>query len=153
MKKRQHELENYFVINSNTTYKHTNLPALILLIDEFGALRESWEILTKSERDEIDGILSDVAFMVRQLGCILWIATQQINAQTVPTAIREQLVLKIALGESNEQTYRTLFSSGVDVPSIQFSAGKGIYGFPTMAGVDKTQMLVVHFCSFLTKDS
>lgn len=41
MKKRQNELEDYFVSNSNTTYKDAGLPALILLIDEFGALRES----------------------------------------------------------------------------------------------------------------
>ena len=92
MKKRQDELQDYFISNRNKTYKDAGLPALILLIDEFGALRESWKTLAKKERDEVDSILSDVAFMGRQLGCILWVATQQMNAQTMPTAIREQLV-------------------------------------------------------------
>lgn len=107
--------------------------------------------MSKNERDEIDSILSDVAFMGRQLGCILWVATQQMNAQTVPTAIREQLVLKVALGESDEQTYRTLFSSGVNIPPVQFAAGQGVYSFPTMASIDKPRLLTIPFCSFLNK--
>lgn len=150
MKERQDELQDYFISNRNKTYKDAALPALILLIDEFGALRESWKSLAKQERDEVDSILSDVAFMGRQLGCILWVATQQMNAQTMPTAIREQLVLKIALGDSDEQTYRTLFSSGVDIPPVQFTAGQGVYSFPGLASADKPRLLVTPFCSFLS---
>ena len=149
MKERQDELQDYFISNRNKTYKDAGLPALILLIDEFGALRESWKTLAKKERDEVDTILSDVAFMGRQLGCILWVATQQMNAQTMPTAIREQLVLKIALGDSDEQTYRTLFSSGVDIPPVQFTAGQGIYSYPGLASADKPRLLTVPYCSFL----
>ncbi|MFB8590152.1 FtsK/SpoIIIE domain-containing protein [Enterococcus casseliflavus] len=149
MKKRQDELQDYFISNRNKTYKDAGLPALILLIDEFGALRKSWNTLAKKERDEVDSILSDVAFMGRQLGCILWVATQQMNAQTMPTAIREQLVLKIALGDSDEQTYRTLFSSGVNIPPVQFTAGQGIYSYPGLASADKPRLLIVPYCSFL----
>ena len=150
MKDRQDELQDYFKSNRNKTYRDADLPALILLIDEFGALRESWKILPKKERDEVESILSNVAFMGRQLGCILWIATQQMNAQTMPTAIREQLVFKIALGDSDEQTYRTLFSSGVDIPPVQFSAGQGIYSYPGLASADKPRLLTVPYCSFLS---
>ncbi len=149
MEKRQDELQDYFISNRNKTYKDAGLPALILLIDEFGSLRESWKTLAKKERDEVDSILSDVAFMGRQLGCILWVTTQQMNAQTMPTAIREQLVLKIALGDSDEQTYRTLFSSGVDIPPVQFTAGQGIYSYPGLASADKPRLLTVPYCSFL----
>lgn len=153
MKERQDELQDYFISNRNKTYKDAGLPALILLIDEFGALRESWKTLAKQERDEVDSILSDVAFMGRQLGCMLWVATQQMNAQTMPTAIREQLVLKIALGDSDEQTYRTLFSSGVDIPPVQFTAGQGVYSFPGLASPDKPRLLVTPFCSFLSRST
>ncbi|WP_343272557.1 helicase HerA domain-containing protein [Lentibacillus songyuanensis] len=153
MNERQDELQDYFISNRNKTYKDAGLPALILLIDEFGALRESWKTLSKKERDEVDSILSDVAFMGRQLGCILWIATQQMNAQTMPTAIREQLVLKIALGDSDEQTYRTLFSSGVDIPLVQFTAGQGVYSYPGLASADKPRLLMVPYCSFLNESA
>lgn len=153
MKERQDELQEYFRSNRNKTYKDAGFPALILLIDEFGALRESWKTLAKKERDEIDSILSDIAFMGRQLGCILWVATQQMNAQTMPTAIREQLVLKIALGDSDEQTYRTLFSSGVDIPPVEFTAGQGIYSYPGLASADKPRLLTVPYCSFLNENT
>lgn len=113
MLKRQDELQEFFQKNSNKTYQDAHLPALILLIDEFGALRESWKTLPKKERDEVDSILADIAFMGRQIGCIFWTATQQMNAQTMPTAIRDQLVLKVVLGYSDEQTYRTLFISRI----------------------------------------
>lgn len=53
MKERQDELQSFFKSNHNKTYKEADLPALILLIDEFGALRESWKTLPKKERDEI----------------------------------------------------------------------------------------------------
>lgn len=149
MKARQNELQEFSIENRNKTFKDANLPALILLIDEFGALRESWKTLPKKERDELDSILSEVAFIGRSLGAIIWIATQQMNAQTVPTAIREQLVLKIALGDSDEQTYRTLFSSGVDIPPVQFTVGQGIYSYPGLASADKPRLLMVPYCSFL----
>lgn len=71
------------------------------------------------------------------------------NAQTMPTAIREQLVLKIALGDSDEQTYRTLFSSGVDIPPVEFTAGQGIYSYPGLASADNPRLLTVPYCSFL----
>lgn len=87
--------------------------------------------------------------MGRQLGCILWIATQQMNAQTMPTAISEQLVLKIALGDKDEQTYRTLFASSVDIPPVQFYAGQGVYSYPVLASVDKPRLLAVPYCSYL----
>jgi len=146
---RQDELQEFFKKNSNKTYRDAHLPALILLIDEFGALRESWKILPKKERDEVDSILADIAFMGRQIGCILWTATQQMNAQTMPTAVRDQLVLKVVLGDSDEQTYRTLFASSVDIPPIRFSAGLGLYSYPELASVDKPKMLAVPYCSYL----
>lgn len=149
MKNRQDEMQEYLESNRNKTYKDAEFPALILLIDEFGALRESWKVLPKKERDEVDSILSDIAFMGRQLGCILWVATQQMNAQTIPTAIREQLVLKVALGDSDEQTYKTLFASGVDIPPMNFTAGQGVYSYPGIASTDKPRLISVPYCSFL----
>jgi len=146
---RQNELQLFLQANPNKTFQHAELPALILLIDEFGSLRELWNLLPKKERDKINYILSDIAFMGRQSGCLLWVATQQMNAQTIPTAIREQLVLKIVLGDSDEQTYRTLFASSVDVPSIRYAPGIGLYAYPNLASIDKPKLLTLPYCSYL----
>src|SRR5699024_10032993 len=149
MLERQHELQSFFENNPNKTYEDAELPALILLIDEYGALRSSWNTLSKKERDEVEANIAEIAFMGRQLGCFLWITTQQMNAQTVPTAIREQLILKVVLGDSDEQTYRTLFSSSVKVPPIEYKTGIGLYAYPSLANVDKPRLLMVPFCSYL----
>lgn len=149
LEERQDELDSFFEKNPNKTYKDAGLPALILLIDEFGALKESWRTLPKKERDTVEDALTDIAFMGRQIGCILWVATQQMNAQTISTDIRDQLVLKVVLGSSDEQTYRTLFASSVDIPPVQFSAGLGIFSYPELASVDKPRMLTVPYCSYL----
>lgn len=149
--KRRDELEVYFSLlsNRNKTYENAVLPALILLIDEFGSLKESWKTLPKKERDEVESKLAEITFEGRQLGCFMWIATQQMNAQTIPTSIREQLVIKIVLGDSDEQTYRTLFSSSIDIPDLQFSAGQGLYSAPGLASINNPRLLSVPFCSFL----
>ncbi|WP_211220876.1 FtsK/SpoIIIE domain-containing protein [Jeotgalicoccus marinus] len=149
LEERQTELEPFFQNNHNKTYKDAGLPALILLIDEFGALKESWKSLPKKERDTVENALTDIAFMGRQIGCILWVSTQQMNAQTISTDIRDQLVLKVVLGPSDEQTYRTLFASSVEVPPVQFSAGLGIFSYPEFASVDKPRILTVPYCSYL----
>ena len=149
MLKRQAELQSFFEDNKNKTYEDANLPSLILLIDEFGALHESWKLLSKKERDEIDSMLANIVFMGRQIGCFLWIATQQMNAQTVPTAIRDQLILKIVLGNSDEQTYRTLFSASIKIPKNNFRAGQGIFSYPNIASVDSPLILNVPFFKFL----
>ncbi|MCY7621372.1 MULTISPECIES: FtsK/SpoIIIE domain-containing protein [Bacillus] len=148
-KERKNELETFFESTSNKTYKDAGFPSLILLIDEFGSLKESWKTLPKKEREEVESMLSEVTFEGRQLGCLVWLATQQMNAQTVPSAIREQLVMKIALGSSGEQTYRTLFDSGVDIPPVQFGPGQGVYSYPGIVDDDKPRLLMVPFCSFM----
>ncbi|MGF2058396.1 FtsK/SpoIIIE domain-containing protein [Enterococcus innesii] len=149
MVERQKELEPFFFANKNQDYTKANLPALILLIDEFGALHESWKLLPKKDRDEIDALLANIAFMGRQIGCFLWISTQQMNAQTVPTAIRDQLVIKMTLGNSDEQTYRTLFASGVQIPKIDFKPGQGVISSPSVATVEHPRLLNIPYCSFL----
>src|SRR5690625_2028001 len=148
-KKRQNELSSYFESTSNKTYKDAGKPALILLIDEFGSLKESWRTLPKKERDEVESILSELTFEGRQLGCLVWFATQQMDAKVVPTSIRGQLIMKIALGDSDEQTYNTLFSPSVDIPPIQFSPGQGVYSYPGIVSSNKPRLLMVPFCSFM----
>ena len=149
MIERQNELQSFFENNPNKTYEDAKLPALILLIDEYGALRSSWNMLSKKERDEVEANIAEIAFMGRQLGCFLWITTQQMNAQTIPTSIREQLVLKVVLGDSDEQTYRTLFASSVDIPPIRYAPGIGLYAYPNLASIDKPRLLTLPYCSYL----
>lgn len=149
MLQRQKQLESFFLKNKNQDYTRANLPALILLIDEYGALHESWRLLPKKDRDKIDSILANIVFMGRQLGCFLWISTQQMNAHTVQTAIRDQLVTKIVLGNSDEQTYRTMLASSVQIPQVDFKSGQGVISSPNVSTVENPRLLNIPYCSFL----
>ena len=68
------ELQSFFENNPTKNYEDAKLPALILLIDEYGALRSSWNMLSKKERDEVEANIAEIAFMGRQLGCLLCIS-------------------------------------------------------------------------------
>lgn len=150
MLERQKNLYKFFKDNPNSDYRKTRLEAKILVIDEFGSLRNSFKNLPKSERDGIDEKLSDIAFIGRQLGCFLWIATQQFNYQIIPTQLTEQMSTKIVLGNSDEQTYRNLFSQSVSIPNLDLKPGYGYFAYPNIATVQNPMLFVSPYCKFLS---
>lgn len=153
MLERQESLYNFFKDNPNSDYRKARLEAKILVIDEFGSLRNSFKNLPKAERDGIDEKLSDIAFIGRQLGCFLWIATQQFNYQVIPTQLTEQMSTKIVLGNSDEQTYRNLFSQSVNIPNINLKPGYGYFAYPNIATVQNPMLFVSPYCKFLSDPS
>lgn len=50
---RQEELQLFLQTNPNKTFQHANFPALILLIDEFGSLRDLWNLLSKKNETKL----------------------------------------------------------------------------------------------------
>lgn len=150
MLERQENLYNFLKKNPNSDYRKARLETKILVIDEFGSLRNSFKNLPKSERDGIDEKLSDIAFIGRQLGCFLWIATQQFNYQVIPTQLTEQMSTKIVLGNSDEQTYRNLFSQSVSIPNLNLKAGYGYFAYPNIATVQNPMLFVSPYCRFLS---
>lgn len=150
MLERQENLYNFFKCNPNSDYRKARLEAKILVIDEFGSLRNSFKNLPKAQRDEIDEKLSDIAFIGRQLGCFLWISTQQFNYQIIPTQLTEQMSTKIVLGNSDEQTYRNLFSQSVSIPNINLNPGYGYFSYPNIATVQNPMLFVSPYCKFLS---
>lgn len=150
MLERQKNLYKFFKDNPNSDYRKARLEAKILVIDEFGSLRNSFKNLPKSERDGIDEKLSDIAFIGRQLGCFLWIATQQFNYQIIPTQLTEQMSTKIVLGNSDEQTYRNLFSQSVSIPNLDLKPGYGYFAYPNIATVQNPMLFVSPYCKFLS---
>ncbi|MDU3212356.1 FtsK/SpoIIIE domain-containing protein [Anaerococcus sp.] len=152
MQERQEELSDFFRENPNSDYKDAKKQAKILIIDEFGSLRSSFKNLAKKDRDNLDSILSDIAFVGRQLGCFLWLATQQFNHLVIPTQLTEQMSTKIVLGSSDDQTYRNLFSQSVVIPNIKLKPGYGYFSYPGIANIQNPLLFVSPYCKFL-KDS
>lgn len=149
MQQRQEELSSFFKANPNTDYRDAKKQAKILIIDEFGSLRESFNNLAKKDRDNIDGMLSNIAFLGRQLGCFLRIATQQFNHKIIPTQLTEQMVTKIVLGNSDEMTYRNLFSQSVRILKKELKPGYGYFSYPGKANSEDPLLFVSPYCKFL----
>lgn len=149
MENRKKQLDDFLRDNPNRTYKDAELPAIILLIDEMGSLREEWKLLPKGEREEIDRIIGDVTFQGRQLGVFLWIASQQVSANTLPTSVRDQLIYKCVLGPSEDTTYRVMFSQSVNIQNIKLGPGQGYFSYPMISTTQNPKLVSIPFCAFL----
>lgn len=149
MKIRQDDMQSSFKIHKNIDYTDLNLPAHILIIDEFAALKASWNTLDKKSRDHINDMLENIVFMGRQLGFFMFVVMQRFSADSLPKSITEQLVVRIVLGDSDDLTYRTLFSQSVNIGKINLKPGMGYLSCPGVASIDNPALLVLPFCGFL----
>ena len=101
------------------------LPAYIFLFDEFAAFQASIS-RDKKRRDEVEELLRNVILMGRQLGFYMWIAMQKSDSSDIPTAIRDNLPLKICLGNAPSTTLMTVFGRSADLPSRHWGTGQGL---------------------------
>lgn len=98
---------------------------MYLFIDEVGALMASFEDAKQSK--SFIANLKQLAMKGRSAGIILVLITQQANATTIPTDIRDQLGLRILLGTSLVQNRLMVFGDGFDYPRTNFPRGTGLF--------------------------
>lgn len=101
------------------------LPAYIFIFDEYAAFQASVS-KDKKRRDEVEELLRNVILMGRQLGFFVWIAMQKSDSSDIPTAIRDNLPLKICLGNAPSTTLITIFGRSSDLPSRHWGKGQGL---------------------------
>lgn len=111
----------------------------VLIFDEYLAFSLSLANCKKEIRDEVSKMLSDIVLMGRQCGFFLWLIMQSAPSTQIPTFIRDQLVFKVVLGNSDRSTYTVTFDAGADIPAGRFSAGYGVY---TYAGVTEKPKVI-----------
>lgn len=150
MLKRQEEIKRLKKKKGNADAKYFNLPALILIVDEFGALRAKWDAeLKPAERKHIDSMLADIVFMGRSLGCYCHIVTQQANAKTIPTQLRDNLPFKCVLWSSSDETYNVVFGQSATILNLNFNQGQGLFSYPGIALEHEPKLLSTPYCRFL----
>lgn len=116
--------EKYF---SNTTqmgvnYEHFNLQPIVIYFDEIAAFMEEDKKLGK----EADAYLKQLLFKGRQAGIQVVLSTQKPSAEAIPTAIRDQIGLRIALGKMSKAGYKmTLGDDWEELPSAETGIAKG----------------------------
>lgn len=95
----------------------------LIVIDELAALKA---MANKKQQKRLDEILKQIALLGRQLKFHLLLGMQQANANNVSTEIREQMGLRILLGNSTEAARKFLFPDDDIQVEPENKLGQGI---------------------------
>ena len=106
---------------------------MILLFEEYLAFSLSLATRDKKVRDEVSSILSDIVLMGRAVGAFLFMVMQSAPSTQIPTYIRDQMVWKVVMGNSDRSTYTVTFDSATEIPTGKFSRGYGCYTYSGLA--------------------
>ena len=122
---RKAEMKDKLSDRLGADFTEWRLPAYIFIMDEYAAFQASIS-RDKKRREEVEEILRNVVLMGRQLGFFVWLCMQKSDSSDIPTAIRDNLPLKICLGNAPATTLMTIFGHAADLPSRHWGKGQGI---------------------------
>lgn len=137
MEYRKSELKDKLPSKLEASYIDFGFPPYVFIFDEYAAFQSVVQTMDKKHRDEVNKLISQVVLQGRQLGFFLFIVMQKSDSSSLPTMIRDNLPLKIVLGNAEQQTYVTAFGTGVAIPNYNFRIGEGVFTYPGIANNPK----------------
>lgn len=148
MHKRKTELAELLRTSTdiNADYTAFSLEPYVFLFEEYAAFATVLASEEKKKRDMVKAMLYEVILQGRQLGFFLFLIMQKSDASLLDTALRENIPLKIVLGNSEPQTYVTAFGAGVDIPNRHYAVGEGVFTEPVLAPEPK--LVQCPYCKF-----
>lgn len=102
MNQRYLQMQGHF----GQTYRDLGLYPKVIIIDEIASLSAS---ASKRDQDELNSSLKQLIFKGRQAGIQVILATQKPESEAIPTAIRDNLGLRVALGRMSSEGFRMVF--------------------------------------------
>lgn len=84
-----------------------NLNPIVLIFDELGAFRASCS--DKKIFTEVMSNLTSIILKGREMGVFVILATQQPNSGNIPTELRDNLNVRISLGNLSSESYRMVY--------------------------------------------
>lgn len=133
MRKRKAELKEKLKTRIDSDYSDFGMSPYVFVCDEYTSFAAVLASLDKSTRDKVKALIYEVILQGRQLGFFLFLVMQKSDATFIDTALRENMPLKIVLGNSGQQTYVTAFGTGVDIPNRHYQMGEGVFIEPAIA--------------------
>jgi ABC-type cobalamin/Fe3+-siderophores transport system ATPase subunit len=103
--------ENFVYGHSFVDYK---LKPVFIIFDELGAFRASAD---KKVFAETIANLTEVILKGREMGVFCVLSTQQPNANNIPTELRDNLSVRLAMGNMSSEAYRMVF--GEDIKDLE----------------------------------
>lgn len=90
------------------------LKPVFIIFDELGAFRASAD---KKVFSETMSNLTEIILKGREMGVFCVLSTQQPNASNIPTELRDNLSVRLAMGNMSSEAYRMVF--GEDINDLQ----------------------------------
>lgn len=128
MDERERILNEKYAEDLDVDFRVENWKPVFLAIDELGSLAS--EFATPKNEKAFYKILQSIIQRGRATGVNVIVSLQQPNAKNLPTAIRDNLMFKTILGDTDETTRSLIFTSS-DLSDIKFQPGEGYF---TLAG-------------------
>jgi len=129
MQERKIELKERLNEKLDADYRYWNLPANILIIDEYSGFQSAVNTMEKKTRDKVSMMIRDIVLQGRQLGFVLWIVMQKSDSTDLSTNTRSNLLWKVVLGNATRTTYLTAFEESANLPVRNFGCGQGLYSY------------------------
>lgn len=151
MLQRQQIMNRELKSKASADYRDFKLDPIILVFDEYPSWHDSMsDEQDKSSKEKFKTAqkqLKRISQMGSGSGVFMILVFQKIDAQTLSKSIQSNMLLKIVLGNADNQTYITAIDRKEDVPQFIFGQGQGIYknermvkprllGFPYLRFID-----------------
>ena len=107
---------------SGQNFSHYGLAPVILVADEFTAFVS---VLDKKGREAFKTLIGQIVLKGREAGVFVILATQRPDAADLDGKVRDQLGLRVALGEMSQDGYRMTFGSIDQKLKANGKAGQG----------------------------
>jgi len=146
MRIRKSEVKELLKTKLDSDYSDLGLSPAVMIFDEYASFSALLATEEKKVRDKVKSLLSEVILQGRQLSYFLVVAMQKSDASLIETYLRDNLPLKVCLGNAEQQTIVTCFGTGVDIPARFMNIGDGFFTSPTVANEPK--LMMASFCDF-----
>lgn len=101
----------------NATYRDFNMLPQFLIFDELSAFKSTAD---KKIVAEVEAYLKKIILMGRSVGSFVILIAQQPNATIIETGIRDQLGLKVALGNIKNELRLMMFGSEIKLHTLDY---------------------------------
>lgn len=137
MYERYSEMREKFKYGTN--FNDHGYKTIWLIFDEMGAfLASGTDKNSKAVVNEVMDGIKQIILLGRQAGVFVLISAQQMSANTLNTDLRDNLGLRIALGQNSNEGYRMVFGSATPEPQPIEIKGSGFL-FKQGAGKETAQ--------------
>lgn len=146
MQERKREMKILLESKLDADGSDFGLEPYVFIFDEYASFISVLSSRDKKIRDRVKALLYEIVLMGRQCLFFIVFVMQKSDATIIDTALRDNLPIKVVLGNAETQTYITAFGSSSDVPNRFYRVGEGVFTEPSIA--PEPRIIQMPYCKF-----